>query len=80
MSTHREDPWAHDPEVCPAPECPGCHAGAFVPWPRVRLYPDDASPPEGWDDPPYDNGDRADDVEAGRANSSEVAFHAGEGS
>ena len=42
-----------------------CECGHWNRSHRIRLYPDDGTLPEGWDDPPYDNGDRAEDVEAG---------------
>lgn len=74
MSTHREDPWAHDPEVCPSPDCPGCWADAYVP--RDRWGEDTG---RAVLDAAYGNGDRAEDTESGIANDSGSAFYTDSG-
>ncbi len=52
----------HVPEVCGTPECPGCYAAAYVP--RDRWGEDTG---RSVLDVYHDNGDRAEDVEAGVA-------------
>ena len=67
MSTHRADPWAHDPKFCGTLACPGCYAAACVPLaqrtPARRMQET------------YDNGDRSEDVDSGVARSREASFY-----